>query len=294
LYRNCTVVGPLGPVGPVLPVIPGGPGPLLPESTDIEDIEMEGLGGEEICPECPKGLEEMEPEMMEGGLEEMEPEMMEGGLEEMEPEMMEGGLEEMEPEIMEQAPIVPPHFKCFKYRTKAQRWLRMYRETGFKKYLCYFYLNYARYLCCLYKYTGNPAQKKACLRYMTAYRICIRTLTEPVVGLPTVGSDLGATGDILGEELMEGELEGQTQTLTPSIPIPPPEPASLATVNCVKHRKTALRYLQYYRKTHIKKYLCYFYLYLARYNLCLYRYTQKSIYKQRYKHYYNLYKVCIA
>jgi hypothetical protein len=288
LYRNCTVVGPVGPVGPVVPVIPGGPGPLLPESTDIEDIEMEGLGGEEICPECPKGLEEMEPEMMEGGLEEMEPEMMEGGLEEMEPEMMEGGLEEMEPEMMEQAPIVPPHFRCFKYRTKALEFLNKYRQTQIKKYLCYSYLYYARYLCCLYRYTRNPAQKKACLRFRRAYLNCIRTLKEPA------GADLGATGDIIDEELMEGGLEGLTQTLTPTIPIPPPEPPSLVTVNCVRYRNTALRYLQLYRTSNIKKYLCYFYLYLARYFYCLYKQTQKPIYLQRYNYYYKLYKVCIA
>jgi hypothetical protein len=99
----------------------------------------------------------------------------------------------------------------------------------------------------------------------------------------------------LGEEetMMMGE-EFEPGVTTPTIPIPPPVIAPpLPFPPCWRYRRIALKYLHAYRSTQNRKYLCYYYLYLARYFCCLHKYTRNVIYLKRCKYYRALYARCI-
>ena len=94
------------------------------------------------------------------------------------------------------------------------------------------------------------------------------------------------------EELIEeiGEEEPEAMEMM----MPELEAPVLPTRRCLRFRHLAIRYLRFYRETGIKKYLCYYYLYLSRYYCCLYNTTKKRIYLLRCRYYRRLYRVCIG
>jgi hypothetical protein len=94
-------------------------------------------------------------------------------------------------------------------------------------------------------------------------------------------------------EMMEeglGPIEGpQTAALVPKpiLPIPP------YLLKCRRYWLIAQKYRWLYLITKIRKYLCYYYAYLARYYCCLYRYTHRLAHLRLCKYYRKLYAKCI-
>lgn len=126
-------------------------------------------------------IELLEPTAREAVEEPIEPESEEE-IEEPFEEELEPELEEiMEPEFGEETePLEEPEqfalpgtAACTVYRIRAAYYLRLYRLTRMRRYLCYYYRFLANYYCCLYRYTRNPTHRNLCSLYTARYRQCM-------------------------------------------------------------------------------------------------------------------------
>ena len=83
-------------------------------------------------------------------------------------------VDEFEPEF-EELIAVKPRDPCESYKERAYYYLRLYRKTGMRKYLCYYYRYAAEYFCCKYKYTRNRFYYYLCRAYRHRAEVCFKT-----------------------------------------------------------------------------------------------------------------------
>ena len=154
---------------------------MPPEDELTEEIEEGVPEAMEMPPEdeLTEEIEEGVPEAMEmppedeltEEIEEGVPEAMEMPPEdELTEEIEEGVPEAMEALMLETPALVPP---CHKFRQAAAKYLKLYKTSHIKKYLCYYYLYLSRYYCCLYNLTKKPIYLTRCKYYRKLYRVCV-------------------------------------------------------------------------------------------------------------------------
>lgn len=163
-------------------------------------------------------------------------------------------------------PIKPP--RCQRYRDAASRYLKLYKKTNNRRYLCLYYRYIGAYYCCLYQTTKNRNHQCLCYRYYAAYFKCLYQVTKNRKHLCSYYRYLGAYYCCLYQVTKNRRYL------------------------CYCYRYYARYYYCMYQVTKNRRYLCLYYRYLAAYYCCLYQVTKNRNYLTLCRRFTDAYRKC--